>query len=509
MTFGNPSSASRSTLEVALTRALSHFVVPLTRYVADKPKLRARLRAIRRELLNRGRRLSGDPLSSARRVLDAVTPLREQALHWSLVADQSTRLAPAAIAAGLALCRRTKGVVISVSHDDYIKGFGGVQNVIADEQLAFQAGNWSYLHLSPAAPLPLLAPKRTPEEYRLRIRLNGQLLGVVAFPDLAAALAELHDIELKQWLVVHHLKGHVPELLAELAASAERKIVWVHDYFSLCPNFTLMRNNVRFCGAPATSSAACGVCVFGADRVAQLPRIRAFFAALTPIVVAPSEAARAFWSSRGHFAHTETLVVPPAILRMDNGFASVATKKARRPLRVAYLGASTLHKGWAVFSALASRYRRDPRYKFYQLGADGIRSRNYVHDPVHVRPDQRDAMIEAATRHRIDVAIAWSLWPETFCFTVHEALAAGAFVVARRAAGNVWLAVAANAPDQGMPVDNEAQLYELFESGDIVARVAQARRLRGRLIPTGNTADLLTRFESGTWGSTKMELAAP
>jgi hypothetical protein len=118
-----------------------------------------------------------------------------------------------------------------------------------------------------------------------------------------------------------------------------------------------------------------------------------------------------------------------------------------------------------------------------------------VHDPVRVAPNKRGAMIEAAIRHRIDVAVVWSLWPETFCFTVHEALAAGAYVLARRDAGNVWPAVEANAPWQGRAVDDETSLFQLFESGDILTLVARARRVRGTLTPGGNTADFLLNVE--------------
>jgi hypothetical protein len=100
-------------------------------------------------------------------------------------------------------------------------------------------------------------------------------------------------------------------------------------------------------------------------------------------------------------------------------------------------------------------------------------------------------MIQAVVRHRIDVVICWSLWPETFCFTAHEALAGGAFVVARRDAGAISSAVESNAPHQGCVIADEAALFRLFETGEIEQLVVQAHRVRGTLHPGGNTADLL------------------
>jgi len=102
-------------------------------------------------------------------------------------------------------------------------------------------------------------------------------------------------------------------------------------------------------------------------------------------------------------------------------------------------------------------------------------------------------MVQAVAEKGVDVVICWSLCLETFCFTVHEALAGGAFVVACKGAGNIWPAVELNAPDQGCAVEDEASLFQLFETGEILVRVAQARRCSGTLSPSGNTADFLLK----------------
>jgi len=107
-------------------------------------------------------------------------------------------------------------------------------------------------------------------------------------------------------------------------------------------------------------------------------------------------------------------------------------------------------------------------------------------------------MIEAVIQHQIDIVVCWSLWPETFCFTAHEALAGGAFVIAREDAGNIWPAVQANAPGQGIAVKNEIDLFQLFETGEIQALVASSQRSRGTLHPGGNTAEFLLGDQAET-----------
>ena len=48
-----------------------------------------------------------------------------------------------------------------------------------------------------------------------------------------------------------------------------------------------------------------------------------------------------------------------------------------------------------------------------------------------------------------------------------------------------------NAPEQGCAVDEEEELFRLFESGDIRDLVAAAHRRRFALTPGANTADYL------------------
>jgi FkbM family methyltransferase len=436
-------------------------------------------------------RLPCRPQAGGRRCLDAARSPHARAADWTGAIDRSTPLSLVALEVALSEFASGPGIVVSVSHDDYATNYGGIQNMLADEMRTFEAAGWGYLHVSPGAPLPTLADCGPAADYRLRLRLQGRAIGVVWFPDLASVLAASRTRGTKLAFIFHHLLGHIPELLATLPTEADEKpIVWLHDFFTLCPNFTLMRNDTMFCGAPPADSAACMVCAAGAERADQAPRIHAFFETVRPAVLAPSSSTLELWQRRGGYPHAECTVVPLARLTMAAQHDPVATTINAR-LRVAHVGGASMHKGWHVFEALAFAHAGDPRYEFYHLGCGSTPSSRYIREPVRVGPDQRDAMIEAIVRNRIDVVILWSLWPETFSFTVHEALAGGAFVIARKDAGNVWPAVQASAPWQGCAVDDEAGLFELFENGEVRTLVARANRIRGTLTPGNNSAALL------------------
>src|SRR5262249_50596345 len=158
------------------------------------------------------------------------------------------------------------------------------------EQVAFNRAGWHYFHIAPAEPLTLLADPTPARHFRVLVRLDGQALGFAAFSDLMAVAKGLRESGVGGRCVVHHLMGHVPELIQELAEACDASpiIAWVHDFFTCCPSYALMRNDVAFCGAPGVASEACGICCYGAERAYHQIRMRAFFEIGRPVVLAPS-----------------------------------------------------------------------------------------------------------------------------------------------------------------------------------------------------------------------------
>jgi hypothetical protein len=444
-------------------------------------------------------RLPQRPLDALRSELEHARAQSTKVRDWTGCADRSAPLSCHALTQQLAAAvAERKALVVAVSHDDYARNLGGVQNAIRHERLAVEQMGWAYLHLSPAAPLPTLPAPGRVEDFRFHLRLDGEALGVAVAADVVATLADLRSDEKPFFLIVHHLMGHAPEVVLKLAgATIEPIVVWVHDYFTLCANYNLLRNDVRFCGAPPSPAAgACSVCVYGADRASYKPRIQAFFRATRPLVLAPSEVAMGLWRSRGGLAYRETHVQPLARLALAPDL--IAPAISDRPLRVAHLGMRFAQKGWLVFEELALKLIQDPGYAFYQLGGPhgAALPRGIRHVHVEVGPGQEDAMVDAITEHRIDVVVSWSPWPETFCFAVHEAIAGGAFVLTHRGAGNVVHATRAHAPEQVLVLDGETALFELFTTGKAREIVSAAPRRRGALIAEAGSVAWLRRLHA-------------
>jgi len=387
-------------------------------------------------------------------------------------------------------------IIISLSHDEYATVAGGVQNCIGNEAAIFAEMGWLYLHACPAQPLPNLAEKVAGASFNLILTANGRrVAGELQFSDLADELAALRRKGSRLWLVVHHLLGHAPELVAEMGrlVGPGRTIVWIHDYFTLCPNWVLLRNDVEFCHAPPVSSTACEICCYGEERRIHLNRMRAFFDALEPIVLSPSRLALDFWREHSRLRHATAAVVPPCEVGFGAHPRSVATgDKGEGPHRIAFIGSATYLKGWQVFEELARLHRGDPRYEFYELNARRRSKFAHVrHVLVDVGPKDRLGMVTALIENQIDIVLLWSLCSETFSFTTHEAIAAGAAIITRQGAGNIAAAASAIAPEQVWILENEEELFVKFASGCVRDLAAANNRQRGTLTFGGHTADYL------------------
>lgn len=419
-------------------------------------------------------------------ILYALSP-QDRARDWQPVRDFDEPLSIESLRDILdERCNSAEGVILSLSHDQYKISTGGVQNCIANEERALVLAGWAYLHLSPARPLPMLARSDQTDSFSVVLTSDGRRDGVVRMADLLRVLAERNWAGREPILVVHHMLGFAVDPVIDIARLCSQQIVWVHDFFSLCPNPFLLRNDVSFCAAPPPDSGSCLVCCYGEERRLHLADFRKFFEEFEPLILSPSKTALDFWKSHSNFPHSSGQVMPAAYFLP--GSPVKRTKASSAPLRVAHLGSTAEHKGWSTFRALVERHADDPRYQFYRLGIGESGVAGLTESPVDVGAGGANDMVEAVRNFDIDIVINWSNCYETFSFTTFEAMAGGAYVLARKDAGNVWPAVAA--VGQGRAVRTPIELQALFISGKVV-EYAQKPRTYGDLRLTNGTADLI------------------
>ena len=423
------------------------------------------------------------------RILAHLVPV-DLRLQAATEAARRGRAAPAAaLRAALSTSRSGLAALhVTFSHDDYTANVGGIQSCLQREAAAVAELGRDHLHLHSATPWPLV---RTAERALLGVVWNGVSAGAYRAQTIASVLREglRHAPAGPKSFALHSLLGHaVAEVTAILQAVGQRRgFFWLHDFASLCAGFHLMRNDVADCGAPPPDSPACGICVYGPWRARHLAAHQALFDAFELTVVSPSQTTLDFWRNAWRFPARGEVVVSHARLEPRGPAPSAAA----RPFRLAFAGMPVTHKGWPVFRELAVRFGDDPRYEFLHLGA--------VRDPdsptgftdVAVTAERPLAMRDALEAAGCDAVLIWPLCRETFSFTAHEAVAAGAAVITNPDSGNVAAFVGQGR--RGRIFSDEAALTAAFESGEVLdlARGARAAQLYD-LSYSRMTAELLT-----------------
>lgn len=409
-------------------------------------------------------------------LLSDLRPVADRTAEIAARAAERKATPAAKLAEALAASRSgLKDLHVTFSHDDYSANLGGVQLCLQREDARVAALGRDHLHLYPADPWPVVRQQGEPG--LLGVLWNGARVGSFKPKTIAAALkaAAAQAEPGQRTFAIHSLLGHSPEETAEILAAVGLKSgwFWLHDFASLCAGYHLLRNDVQDCAAPPPDSPACSVCSYFSHRQRHIEAHRRLFQRLDLTVVAPSQPTLDLWRASGLHPDARTVVLPHARLA-DRGPAPVVHG---RPLRVAYAGMPSAHKGWELFRDLVLRYEDDGRYTFLHLGSRTISGLPLEFHPVVVTEDRPRVMQETLEAVEADVVLVWPLCRETFSFIAYEAVAAGCAVVTGPDSGNVQAFVREGG--HGWVLADEAALADAFEDGSIreLARAARKPRL--------------------------------
>jgi glycosyltransferase involved in cell wall biosynthesis len=370
---------------------------------------------------------------------------------------------------------------IAFSHDNYLENVGGLQLKIADEQLEVNRSGKDYLHIFPyGAGLTLTEFN---DDSVIGINLNGGWVGYTHPQILIDYLAEISSEFNVERLSIHHVMGFDLGFIEQVIEIAQhpRVVFWLHDFFSLCPGYLLLRNDLEFCGVPDVKSNACSLCIYGERRTKHLTEFESFFTRNAVEVISPSEFALELWRKGFPVKGIASTVCPHATLDYQKPIPNASKKSA---IKVAFVGFPVHHKGWETWLKLTDKFGSDRRYEFILFSKTRRPSRKFKNVSISVTKESRNKMAETLRDHNIDVAFLWSICPETFSFTLYESLAAGCAILTNRNSGNIQAYVREH-PEAGIVLEHENALMELFEGsslGDYLAAGQKEGRKSAKLI---------------------------
>lgn len=305
---------------------------------------------------------------------------------------------------------------------------------------------------------------------------------------LDACFAELLDDIEPDVVHANHLVDLSPGFLALAREAGAGVVLTLHDFWFPCPRITLRRPDGTLCAGPEGGEACVAHCVPAGrardDRGAAGDRLRLralYFRRLLDLpdrVVCPSPYVANWFEGWG--------IEPGRIRPVPNGIRLPAERPDPGPprrndrLRLVILGAVVRHKGIHVaLEALESAGVPADLSVHGPLGdAEYVRElRARAEDISHLRlrlfgpydPSELSFLLEDA-----DVLLAPSIWPETFCLVVREALCRGVPAITTKLGA---LPDAVEHGVSGFQYDHD----DPRELGELLTRVATEPRLLDRL----------------------------
>lgn len=357
--------------------------------------------------------------------------------------------------------------VISISNGDDRQPVVDVQVYISQEQKQANQAEQNYLHVYPRTGNELLLEDGI--SIPLGVNFNGESIGTVGIEALMESLQGTHtrivDVD------IHHTMGwNLSSIDSILELSERRGNFWVHDYFSFCPSFNLLRNSVEFCGAPEISSNACTLCRYSNLRARQQARFKQFFTRNALRVIAPSRYALDLWLSKAPYMTTSSELRPLAAL---NWLDLLHLQDHHNHFRIGYIGSPIRAKGWDAWLRLVSALDVENLEYFHFSSVEGEPG-NYTRIQTPLSPQMPFTMIDVLKETKIDAVFLWSIWPETFSIALHEALAAGCFIITNRSSGNIQDYLTKN-PHHGAILEDEADLHAFISNGELARRIEEFR----------------------------------
>ncbi len=232
-------------------------------------------------------------------------------------------------------------------------------------------------------------------------------------------------------VLVHQMLGFPPAFLTGLTAwaSGRHAIYYAHDFYPICPRVTMIDAADRFCDVAGADTCQRCVAAAGAHEASRLDALapaahRAAFGALLGAfrhVVAPSTSAAAHL--RRVWPDLSVTVAP----HPEPARAVPAATRAASAREVVLLGAIGPHKGSAKLLEIARHARLShPDLRFRVIGHTNIDAElravgNVAITGAYEPWELPDLLAQADGR----IALFLHNWPETYCYTLSEAVAHG------------------------------------------------------------------------------------
>jgi len=356
--------------------------------------------------------------------------------------------------------------ILSISYGNYRQSFGGTDKVILSHQSMLNEAGISCLYIFPVAKTLRVNQIKVFRCWGLII--DGSYMGIFDTTDIINLIIKASYKKQFKDIFVHHFLGiDIGQLERILDLSDVPINVYIHDYYMICTQLNLMKNDESYCGKDRISDKKCINCTYYDESKTHVKQVEDFFEKYNDriTVVAPSESAKVIWSSTYplYKDHVKVLNHQTFIGEYEGNCKSIGIDDK---VKIAFVGAQAKKKGWQQWENVVSTINKNSKgnKEFYHFGKTNDVLEYIIKIPVSFQKDGINAMVTALRKNNIDCVILWSLCPETYSYTYYESTAANSFIITNQFSGNI--ADAVKERHNGIVLKNMEELRELLENED-------------------------------------------
>ena len=307
--------------------------------------------------------------------------------------------------------------------------------------------------------------------YGWGVCVNREFIGVTDEKKIIELLRDILKTKICMGVFLHHLKWCDMESLGRILAFADHIVFYVHDYHTCCVQPNLLKNDESYCGGAELNEAKCMDCVYYKASLEHKEKIGRFFDQFKRIdIISPSKIAGDIWSKAYGKYSGSISVINHLIVETKPG-KSLSVLSDKDKINVAFVGLGDKVKGWNLWKeALADLTPEEcSKYNFYHFGQAFETLDGVTQVEVSISKDGPEAMTDKLKEYGINVAVLYSIWPETYSYTYFEAMKAGCFIITNARSGNIACQV--EKYDNGIILECTTDgLKNLFKNSEILRK---------------------------------------
>lgn len=223
---------------------------------------------------------------------------------------------------------------------------------------------------------------------------------------------------------IHHMKNHFFDIVDVIKEHNLYSIVSIHDFYSVCPLINKMYNNKSYCGNP--SKETCNKCIektfnIHSDMITEWREEWKRLFQTVDKIISPSKSCAD--EIMMEYKKLKIDIIEHGV-ELEKREAKYYDDSISRPFNVAFIGAIGLAKGSDIFCDIISSSHKNINIHLFGT-IDRILTNNQKRNLIDHGKYKRDELTSLLEENKIDLICLISICPETFSYTLSEAISTG------------------------------------------------------------------------------------